>query len=352
MRVIRGVVQHYAWGDADAIPELLGLEPDGRPWAEWWLGTHPGGPATLDDGTPLLALSGPLPFLTKVLAAAEPLSLQTHPDTATAAAGFAREDAAGLPLDHPARIYRDPNAKPEVLCALTPFDALCGFRPIDDTTALLHALGAHALATQLQAEGLEAVVGGLYRGTIPAQPLVRACDGHPSPQAELVARLDGRYPGDPSVAVTLFLNRVRLLPGEALYLTPGNLHAYVEGVGVEVMGASDNVVRGGLTPKHVDVDELLRVLSYEPLDDPVVRPDPLTESREYGVRHYPTPGAPFAVLRFDVVGHVAYTAEGRDLLLCTDGHAGTVRRGECMYLEAGESAMLLGPSTVWAITAP
>ena len=343
MRVIRGVVQHYAWGDADAIPELLGVEPDGRPWAEWWLGTHPGGPATLDDGTPLLALSGPLPFLTKVLAAAQPLSLQTHPDTTTAAAGFAREEAAGVALTDPARIYRDPNAKPEVLCALTPFDALCGFRPIDDTAALLHALGAHALATQLQTEGLEAVVGGLYRGIIPAQPLVRACDGHPSPQAELVARLDGMYPGDPSVAVTLFLNRVRLLPGEALYLTPGNLHAYVEGVGVEVMGASDNVVRGGLTPKHVDVDELLRVLRFEPLPQPVVQP----VRNGQGAWRYPTPGAPFRVDRLDITTAIAHTARGHQILVCTQGDAGVFGRGHALHLSDGETIGLSGPSTVW-----
>jgi len=343
MRVVRGVVQHYAWGDVDAIPDLLGVEPDGRPWAEWWLGTHPGGPATLDDGTPLLALSGPLPFLTKVLAAAEPLSLQTHPDTDTAAAGFRREEAAGLALTDPARIYRDPNAKPEVLCALTPFDALCGFRPVDDTAALLHALGADELAVRLQSDGLAAVVGGLYRGTIPAQPLVRACDGHPSPQAELVARLDGMYPDDPSVAVTLFLNRVRLLPGEALYLTPGNLHAYVHGVGVEVMGASDNVVRGGLTPKHVDVDELLRVLRFEPLADPVVQP----------VRNgpdswrYPTPGAPFCVERLDITTAVAHVARGRQILVCTQGDAGVFGRGEALHLGDGETIGLSGPSTVW-----
>lgn len=343
MRVIRGVVQHYAWGDADTIPELLGVEPDGRPWAEWWLGTHPGGPATLDDGTPLLALSGPLPFLTKVLAAAEPLSLQTHPDTDTAAAGFAREDAAGLPLDHPARIYRDPNAKPELLCALTPFDALCGFRPVDDTVALLHALGAHPLAAQLRDEGLESVVGGLYRGSIPSQPLVRACDGHPSPQAELVARLDGRYPGDPSVAVTLFLNRVRLLPGEALYLTPGNLHAYVEGVGVEVMGASDNVVRGGLTPKHVDVDELLRVLRFEPLVEPVVQP----MRTGSGAWRYPTPGAPFRVERLDITTAVAHRAQGPEILVCTHGDAGVFGRGHALHLADGETIGLSGPSTVW-----
>jgi mannose-6-phosphate isomerase len=187
------------------------------------------------------------------------------------------------------------------------------------------------------------VVGGLYHGTIPAQPLVRACDGHPSPQAELVARLDGMYPNDPSVAVTLFLNRVRLLPGEALYLTPGNLHAYVQGVGVEVMGASDNVVRGGLTPKHVDVDELLRVLRFEPLVEPVVQP----VRNGPGRWRYPTPGAPFRVDRLDVTTAVAHTATGSEILVCTQGDAGVFGRGQALHLSRGDTIGLSGPSTVW-----
>lgn len=348
MLEVHGVAQHYAWGDTDAIPALLGVEPDGRPWAEWWLGTHPGAPATLDGGAPLASVSGDLPYLLKLLAAAEPLSLQTHPDAATAAGGFARENAAGLALDDERRLYRDPSAKPEILCALTPFDALCGFRPIVDTAALLHALGAHDLAAALAADGLEATICGLYRGTIPSEPLVRACAGHPAPQAALVSLLDGLYPGEPSVAATLFLNRVRLQPGEAIYLTPGNLHAYLHGTGVEVMGASDNVVRGGLTRKHVDVEELLRVLRFEPLPDPVVVPVEAFAGR----RHYPTPGAPFSVDRLDVDAIVRHTAAGRELLLCTHGDREPLPRGRTIYLGPGDSVDLSGPSTVFVVSAP
>jgi mannose-6-phosphate isomerase len=347
MRPIRGVAQHYAWGDIDAIPRILGVEPDGRPWAEWWLGTHPGGPSTVEGGPPLADVAGELPYLLKLLAAAQPLSLQTHPDVATAAAGFARENGAGIALDDPHRIYRDPHAKPEVLIALSPFDTLCGFRPLGDTEALLHSLGAHQLAGTLRQEGLAATVSAVYRGLAPIAEVVASCARHPSPQAQLVAQLDAMYPGEPSVVVTLFLNRVLLQPGEAIYLTPGNLHAYLHGVGVEVMGASDNVVRGGLTPKHIDVDELLRVLRFEPLADPVVQPVEATPDRWV----YPTPGAPFEVSRLDVTGALPYTASGRELLLCTDGDAGPLHHGETMYLEPGESVVLEGPSTVWAISA-
>ena len=349
MRIVQGVVQRYAWGDVRAIPDVLGVAADGRPWAEWWVGTHPGGPATLDDGTPLADVAGELPYLVKLLAAAEPLSLQTHPDAATAQAGFRRENEAGMALTAPDRIYRDPYAKPEVLCALTPFDALCGFRPPAATAALLRELGLPALAERLSADGLEAVVAGLYRRTIDAAPVVAACAAHDAPEAALVTALEAQYPGEPSVAVTLFLNRVRLQPGEAIHLTPGNLHAYLHGLGVEVMGASDNVVRGGLTPKHVDVDELLRVLRFEPLADPVVRPTPQPD----GSALYPTPEAPFTVHRLDLAADrvVAHTAGTGEVLLCTDGDGGPLRRGQVAYLEPGSSVELHGPSTVWVVGA-
>jgi len=348
MHGVRGVAQHYAWGDLQAIPDTLGVEADGRPWAEWWLGTHPAAPAALDDGTPLSVIAGRLPYQLKLLAAADALSLQTHPDTTTAVAGFARENAAGIALDDPARIYRDPNAKPEVLIALTPFDALCGFRAEADTVALLRGIGAAHLAQQLVDDGLEATIAAVYRGRVDIEPVVAACRAHSSAEAHLVAKLADQYPNDASVVATLFLHRVRLEPGEAIYLTPGNLHAYLHGLGVEVMGASDNVVRGGLTVKHVDVDELLRVLSFEPLANPVVR----AESLGGGMCHYPTPGAPFAVVRIDVEERQLYTAEGRDLLLCTSGDARTVHRGETVFLEAGEQVVLHGPSTVFAVSAP
>jgi mannose-6-phosphate isomerase len=348
MRLVHGVVQHYAWGDPRAIPEVLGVAADGRPWAEWWVGTHPAAPSTLDDGSALRDTAGDLPYLVKLLAAAEPLSLQTHPDTATAEVGFRRENDAGIALDDPSRIYRDPFAKPEILCALTPFDALCGFRPLDGTATLLRTLGLHALADRLLADGLEAVVGGLYRRTIDAAPLVAACAGHDATEAALVTALEAQYPGEPSVSVTLFLNRVRLQPGEAIHLTPGNLHAYLHGLGVEVMGASDNVVRGGLTPKHVDVDELLRVLRFEPLVEPVVRPHEATP----GCWAYPIPVTPFTVRRLEVDDTVTHTATGREVLLCTTGDDAPLRHGQAGYLAPGTSVELHGPATVWVVGEP
>jgi mannose-6-phosphate isomerase len=257
-------------------------------------------------------------------------------------AGFARENELSIALDDPRRVYRDPNAKPELLCALTPFDALSGFRPVEASVALLHDLGAHDLARHLATHGLAATVADLYEHRFPTAATVDACRVHGSPEAQLVATLDRQYPGEPSVVVTLLLNRVSLQPGEAIYLGPGNLHAYLHGLGVEVMGASDNVVRGGLTVKHVDVPELLRVLRYEPLPDPVVR----AEERSPGRWCYPTPDAPFELWRLQVDGTMQHVAEGPELLMCTSGDAGMLHQGDTAYLAVGDPITLNGTATV------
>lgn len=277
MRRVTGTVQHYAWGDPDFIPGLLGVGADGRPWAELWLGTHPNGPTALADGTPLSDLTGELPYLLKVLAAAEPLSLQTHPDATRARAGHAEGR------------YPDPHAKPELLCALTPFEALCGVRPVAATDELLDRLRAGELRAALASDGVLGVLDALYRGRLDPAPVITACATADGPEAAWVRRLDARYPGEPSVVVTLLLNLVTLAPGQALRLDAGNLHAYLHGAGIELMGASDNVVRGGLTVKEVDVDELLRVLDPTPLAEPVLTSGDL----------YALPAAGVALRRLD-----------------------------------------------------
>lgn len=252
------MVHHYAWGDPEFIPRLLGIEPDGQPWAELWLGTHANGPAHLQDGTPLSEVTGDLPYLLKIIAAAEPLSMQTHPTAEQALEGFRRG------------VFPDPNPKPELLCAITPFQALSGIRPIPATLAILDELGIDDLAGVLAADGPRAALAGLYGGQITTTPIVAACAFSELPEAIWVRRLATQYPDQPSVAVTLLLNLVTLDPGQALRLDAGNLHSYLHGTGIELMGASDNVVRGGLTQKHVDVDELLRTVDPTPLDRPVL----------------------------------------------------------------------------------
>jgi mannose-6-phosphate isomerase len=266
----------YAWGSATLIPELLGTAPDGRPQAEIWLGTHPGSPTRV-AGTdePLRATTGELPFLLKILAAGSPLSLQAHPTTAQAEDGFARENAAGIPLDAAERNYKDPFAKPEMVYALSDeFRALCGFRPAAETRAVLDA--AHpGLFPQLRSD---ADIRPLFEWLLSGDPAVATVvDEISSIDAageswRTVRGLVAAYPGDPGIAISLLLHSVVLRRGEALYLPAGNIHAYQEGLGIELMGPSDNVLRCGLTPKHVDVPELLRIVDFTPVADPRLAP--------------------------------------------------------------------------------
>ncbi len=314
MQPITGVVQHYVWGDHEFIPRLLGVEADGRPWAELWLGTHPSGPATLPDGRPLDEVTGPLPYLLKVLAAAEPLSLQAHPGREQARAGF----AAGR--------YPDPEPKPELLCALGPFEAFCGVRPVDATLSLLDELGAGELASVLRRHGPGEAIEALYRGRIPVEPIVAAAADSARPEATWVRRLAERYPGDASVAVTLLLNHVRLAAGEAIRLGPGNLHAYLGGAGIELMGASDNVVRGGLTVKPVDVDDLLAVLDPTPLADPVLPP----------AVEYPLSETSIRLVR--LAGPACREATADELVVTSDGHTLHLSPGDVLDVPENTTA--------------
>jgi mannose-6-phosphate isomerase len=311
---ITGVVQHYPWGDHEFIPRLVGAPPDGRPWAELWLGTHPNGPATLPDGRPLAAVTGPLPYLLKVLAAAEPLSLQAHPSREQAQAG------------HAAGRYPDPEPKPELLCALTPFEAFCGVRPVGETLALLAELGADELAATLDEHGAGEALTALYRGRLHVDPIVAAAARSERPEAVWVRRLAERFPGDPSVAATLLLNLVHLRPGEAIQLGPGNLHAYLGGAGIELMGASDNTVRGGLTVKPVDVDDLLAVIDPSPLADPVMHAG--AELR--------LAGTPIRLLTLH--GPDVRQAAGHELVITSDGRTGYLAPGAGLDVPRGVTA--------------
>ena len=376
MVALSPVVQAYAWGSRTALPELCGTtSPAPHPVAEHWFGAHDSGSSLCVDGRGLderiaadpegelgarvLAEHGAgLPFLVKLLSAEQALSLQAHPSPEKAREGFAAEDARGLAVDAADRNYRDVNHKPEILVALTEFHALVGFRPVDRTIALLDAFGVDSLrpyrdmlAGQPDAEGLRAVfttfvtmphvaltpvVSELVAGAV-GYLTEHGIDGEWSAVATTVAELAERYPSDPGVLGALLLNRVVLYPGEAVYLGPGQLHAYLRGVGVEVMANSDNVLRGGLTPKHVDVPELMRVLEFSPLADPTVR----AVAADRGVEHevdYPTPEPDFALSCIDVPdssGPVSWRPDGPEVLLCTSGRARVDMDGESTVLTPG-----------------
>ena len=347
MRRVNGVVQNYAWGDEAAIPELLGLEPDGRPYAELWFGTHPAAPSTLEDGAALESLTGPLPYLLKILAAGSPLSIQVHPSTEQATDGYARENAAGIPLSSPTRNYRDPRHKPELMYALTPFEALCGIAPLDQTDALLASLGASASSMRsiLNHGGVDGVIGLLLHDRPDLGELIDAAASHDDPRCRWLVRLGQIHPGDPSAAIVLILNYVEMQPGQAIFLGAGNMHAYLSGTGVEIMAASDNVLRGGLTPKHINIDEVLRVLDDTPLTDPLVAPVVLDD----GGISYPVPIDDFRITRYDINGTSSWIANGPELILCTDGQTSAVSKGQCAVALDDERVELTGTATVFRV---
>lgn len=359
MRRLENPVQPYAWGSLTAIPALLGREPTGTPQAELWLGAHPSAPSQVvgDGGLDVVlaeapaALLGPavvarfgptLPFLLKVLAAGQPLSLQAHPSLAQARAGFAREEAEGVPRTAAQRNYKDQNHKPELICALGEFHALCGFRRLADSVALLRGLGL-PLAGKLEADGLRATFESVM--TLPTQArralageVAAACAQRPPKGFEgecaWGARLAAQYPGDVGVVGALLLNLVTLQEGDALYLPAGNLHAYLEGVGVEVMANSDNVLRGGLTPKHVDVPEMLKVLDFSDGPAAVLRPTGHPEAV------YETPAPEFRLSRVEVAGPLDLPRRGPELFLVTRGQVELSCGGEVLDLAQGESVFV------------
>ncbi len=363
MRLLDGVVRPYAWGSRTALAALRGLPtPSAHPEAELWFGSHPAAPALATDGSSSATLleviegdpqgqlgvdcvtryGGRLPFLLKVLATEEPLSLQAHPSREQAKDGFARENARGISLSASDRNYRDDNHKPELVVALTDFDALAGFRCIDDTVELLRVLQVPELdsylgmiAGQPDSQGLRALFTTWI--TLPESALstlipavlsgaIRYLESGQtrfSAEVRTVLEIGEDYPADPGVLAVLLLNRVSLSPGRGLYLPAGNLHAYLRGTAVEVMANSDNVLRGGLTPKHVDVPELLRVLDFSPVAVADIAPSMHTVNAEL---IYQTPATEFRLSKVELDGtgmrrpsSILFDVLGPQILLCTSG---------------------------------
>lgn len=397
---LTNTVRPYAWGSATAIPEFLGTAPTGRPQAELWMGAHPGAPSTLvRDGRELpltdvvsadpegelgpetVRAFGPrLPFLLKLLAAASPLSLQVHPDLAQAREGYADEETRGVPADAPHRNYKDANHKPELICALTRFDGLCGFRPARRAAGLLAALNVDALKPYVdilraspESDALREVLTAVLTAdrdetaatvTEAARAAEHLAASETGPDAGAYAvcvSLARHYPGDPGVLAAMLLNHVRLQPGEALYLGAGVPHAYLDGLGVEIMANSDNVLRCGLTPKHIDVPELLRIVRFEPGEPAVLRP----EAGPGGEEHYAVPIDEFRLSRFVLAPGAPAAPLGAgapQILLCTGGRltlrgaagAGedqlTLERGQSAFVPAGEQVAATGDGTLFRAT--
>jgi mannose-6-phosphate isomerase len=405
MYAMTNPIQRYTWGSHTELARLQRRAPPGEPEAELWMGAHPAAPSVLRDGTSdhgavsllewivqdpegmlgadtLSEFGGRLPFLLKILAIESPLSLQVHPDSRQAEQGFADDEARGVPLDAPDRSYWDAAAKPEMLCAVTEVEALCGFRDPIRSAVLLQRLGIDPLVGMARrlTEGpapeairevlarllawpeddrpllVEAVAKAAHRyaggtgggtGTSPASGIA---DGEAASAYAWVTRLAELYPADPGVVCALLLNHVRLQPGEALVLLAGNLHAYLHGVGVEIMGNSDNVLRAGLTPKHVGVPRLLGILQTAPTTPQVVTAEPDPNGEEV----YRTDVREFRLsrLRLQNEDTVMLQLRGPEILLCLEGEVSAQSGIHRVLLRPGESAFIPASAPPVAVAGP
>jgi mannose-6-phosphate isomerase len=375
---MKNTIQPYAWGSRTAIAELLGEpSPSEIPQAELWMGAHPKAPSDVfvdGDYRSLAdeiaaspadtlgvrvaeAFDGRLPFLFKVLAAAQPLSIQAHPSIAQARDGFARENELGIALDAPDRNYRDDNHKPEIICALTPFWALNGFRPPDTIAATLGEMGLSGISQEIAALAARPDEEGLRQFFTAIMTMDRDRQRNVVAQAVLFAgkrtgqadewdwtlNLNERYPGDIGVLGPFLLNLLCLEPGEAMLLYAGRLHAYLDGVGIELMANSDNVLRGGLTPKHVDVPELLKVLSFEETRIKLLRPDDKGSYRS-DVREFhltvitPTPDEPYE--------SDAQVDRDIQIMICTEGEATITDLADNFRLAVRKGVTIVVPAAV------
>ncbi len=375
--LLENQIQDYAWGSKTAIQELLGVEGNDTPWAELWMGAHPKAPSSVvinGEKTPLddlvrrfpdtilganaaVKFNNTLPFLFKVLAAEKPLSIQAHPDRFTAEAGFEMENQRDIPIDAPHRNYRDPWPKPEIICALEPFVAVNGFRPAESIVKWFETLCPGMLASQitmLKEDSDEAGIKKMFESLIrmPADSKRSAVDEAAARaaktdamEAEWVVRLSRRYPDDIGVLCPLFLNLVRLEPCTAMFLPPGRMHAYLEGVGIELMANSDNVLRGGLTDKHVDAEALLEVVRFDSPPVDLLRPVAKNECES----RYQTDAEEFflSVVQTEKKDKCRFAEDhGLEILLCVNGTAEITAGQDTSPLIVEKGASVMIPASV------
>ncbi len=348
--ILKNNIQKYAWGSRVAIQKLLEVPSSGEPWAELWMGAHPKSPSKVNMDGQWVSLpdyirrfpeeilghntakrfNNALPYLFKVLAAEQPLSIQAHPNAMQAKIGFERESAAGVDITAPDRNYKDSHHKPECICALTPFTGLKGFRRISSTIELFERFCPQGLADGINAlkqQDLKIFFKFLMelpvhrKEAIILETVENAEKQIMSDQtSEWILKLYRRYPSDIGIISPLFLNLFCLEPGQALFLPAGELHAYLDGLGIELMANSDNVLRGGLTPKHVDVPELLNVLNFTESDIEILLPQEISECEG----QFPVFAEEFILSTIRVSKSKTYISNDKhsvEILLCIQGMA-------------------------------
>lgn len=368
---LQAPVKDYAWGSKTLLAQLTGAPPAKTPQAEMWFGTHPTTPTLLTDGRALADIAD-LPYLVKLLAAEQPLSIQAHPGKDHARIGFEAENAAGIAMDHPQRTYKDANHKPEMLIALSDFTAMAGFRdPADSSTTFRHLAELvddvqlstllESIAEQLADGKIQEVFGRLVDPDGPfwdVDGFTRAIFAAVADSGTTDAYLRNAgaaaaiHPDDPGALVALLMHLVQLAPGEALYVPSGTIHAYVSGLGLEVMATSDNVIRGGLTVKHIDVAELEKVVSYTPTHPPIIHPS-VRIIDDVEVTRFTPPVKDFALTRYDLPPNTSLTitAETPHIAVGTSG-TGTLTAGhETVEVTPGAAIFVPGHGNSLDITA-
>lgn len=367
--LLENVIQPYPWGSRDSINTLFGIaNPEQQPQAEIWMGAHPNGCSKIQIANETVLLSdfinhnpeqtlgaetqqrfGELPFLFKVLAAAQALSIQVHPSKAQAEEGFAREDAAGIARNAANRNYKDPNHKPELVYALTPYMAMNGFRDFEETIALFDALNAPALKQDVDAfrhnltsQGLQAFFKAMLEldGDKKSQALdalLSWANNNPDPLAVLVVELNSQYPNDVGLLAPLMLNVLELQPGEAMFLDAGTPHAYIKGTGLEIMANSDNVLRAGLTPKYMDVEELVSSCKFAALDKDKILTQPVESDGEF---NFPVPVEDFKFSVLKQPKNKPLTLNRAEILFAVDSDVTLQSGDETLVLTKGQSAFV------------
>ena len=384
---LENTVMPYAWGSVDGLGAVLGLaNQGGGPQAELWMGAHPRAPSTLvlpEGRRPLdsMIASDPermigravasrfgktLPFLFKALSAAQPLSIQVHPSRRKAERGFEKENAVGIAIDSAERNYRDPNHKPELSVALTRFKALVGFRPTEDIAGFGRVLGAgnirkHFEGLEKRPDRMELSVffyalmtlppdarGELVQGAVKEAERILD-EGEETPERLLawswVLRLSKLWPKDIGVLAPLIFNVVELDPGEAIFIAPGEPHAYLEGTALEIMANSDNVIRCALTEKHVDVAEFISVLGFDAGTQPKISSTRL----QPGIERFNCDVSEFSLSRIDAASRPVFESSGPEILLCSDGQPVIRSGGESLELARGRSAFVCASAGQWSL---
>ncbi len=371
-------VQEYVWGSPDVIPDILGEEPDGHPKAELWMGAHPKAPSMVFSDGKYIPLSKlieedngivgghaekrfgkKLPFLFKVIAADTPLSIQAHPSLSQAKEGFAEEDRRVIPIDSPERNYPDANHKPEIICALTPFWALVGFRDIQEFVSQMMEIKVTSLEKEIDELAYNQNRIGLrkfFKLILEFSParkkeiideIVKISEARKdtSPIFDWVLKLNDYYPGDIGVIAPLLLNLVLLNPGEAIFLGPGEFHAYLKGVGMELMANSDNLLRGGLTSKYVNLPELLKVLSFNYGPPKIMSPKAINNVEQaYGKC---ADEFSLSVIKLDGAEDYASSPDrGVEIMICIEGETTIIQKGEEPGLAFDKGKVVLVPASV------